>query len=119
MIEKRAAHAAVEFRGNIYTFGGFDQNNKFLNTAEVFNTETKQFSSILQMRTPRARFAAALSGCKVFCFGGYTSIKRNARRVAVKLHTVESFNICTGKWKDEENAPKRTGDYAAVTIFID
>ena len=61
------------------------------------------------MTTPRFRFAAAISGYKLFCFSGYYN------RVWDSTNAVESFNIYTEEWKEEEEE-SMIDVYDAVTI---
>ena len=107
MIEKRCWHSAVAHLDNIYVLGGCVEN--FLNTAEVFNTETQQSSLIKPMEIPRQKFAATISGEKIYCLGGF-----NVRGCT---DSIESYNVITRKWKKEKNLPQKKEGFAAVTLY--
>ena len=80
-----------------------------LNSAEVFDVNTKQFTLLKQnMTTPGCRFAAAISGYKLYCFAG---IDGNYDYTT----SVESYNIYTETWKAEEDIEIVV--YDAVTIY--
>ena len=109
MIEERHSHSAVAFRHNIYVLGGW--NGFYLNTAEIFDTLTHQFSSMQSMEIPRMDFAATVNGNYIYCLGGFYP---NGY-----ADSVESFNMITGEWKNEENLPQRKQNLAAVTVYDD
>ena len=87
MIEKRYGHSAVALHEKIYIIGGGNFNDHLLNTAEVFDTTTVQFSSKQSMQIPRYRFGAAIIEHQLYCFGGDD---RNS---------VEFFDLYTREWK--------------------
>ena len=91
MISKRYGHSAVAFREKIYVLGGINSEDGYLRTAEVFDTELEQFSVIKSMSVPRSVFSAAISEHKLYCFGS-----RDCK-------SVESSDLYTGEWKNEEN----------------
>ena len=107
MITKRYSHSAVAFRNKIYVLGG--KNKTSLDSAETFDTLTKQWTSIKSMNVPRRLFAAAVSGENIYCFGGLGKNKM--------LDSAESFNMITGVWKRERNFPQRADCFAAVTLY--
>ena len=109
MIEKRSEHAAVAFRDRIFVIGGRNDEVGVFSSAEVFDIKTRQFTALARMTTPRFRFAAAISGYKLFCFSGYHN------RVWDSTNAVESFNIYTEEWKEEEEE-SMIDVYDAVTI---
>ena len=96
MIKKRKDHAAVGFRDSIFVIGGQNFDDGVLNSTEVFDINTKQFTLLKQNRTmPRYGFAAAISGYKLYCFGGFNPDIWNRK-------TIESFNIYTETWQEEK-----------------
>ena len=106
MLEKRCYHSAVAFREKIYVLGGRNLEVGRLRTAEVFDTKTKQFSSIKPMQAPRSWFAAAIADHKIYCFGGLGS-----------LDQVESFNLYSEEWKEEETENEFFVSVSAVTLY--
>ena len=108
MIERRCSHSAVAHLNKIYLIGGRNETSK-LNSAEVFDTVTQQFSSMKSMEVPRSWFAATISSEKIYCFGG-----KNYRGY---LDSVESFNLITEEWKKEKNLPEKKSCLAAVTVY--
>ena len=109
MIKKRASPAAVGFRDRIFVIGGFNEDDGVLNTTEVFDINTKQFTLLKQnMTTPRFSLVAAISGCKLYCFAGFDGMSNYTA-------SVESFNIYTETWKKEEDIELYVDD--VVTIY--
>ena len=104
MTEGRSGHSAVAFRDSIYVIGGRGHDEEILCTAEVFDTKTKQFSSLSSMRVPRNWFGAAISEHKLYCFSG------------LELNSVESFDLYIGKWIEEINMPEY-GDNSSALAF--
>ena len=75
----------------------------------MFDINTKQFTLLKEnMTTPRYGLAAAISGYKLYCFGGRD-------REIRKTKAVESFNIYTEIWQEEEDIDIYVHD--AVTIY--
>ena len=110
MREKRKDHSAVAFRESIYVIGGLNFKSKILVTAEVLDTTTKQFTSIMDMQVSRYDFAAAISEHKLYCFGGNNEYDT----------TVESFDLYTREWSEEEAMPDYSlPGYSAITIYDD
>ena len=108
MIERRCSHSVVAHLNNIYLIGG-NNGTLTLNSAEVFNIVTQQFSLMKSMEVPRFWFAAAISGEKIYCFGG-----SNDKGC---LNLVQSFNLITEEWKKEKNLPEKKSGFAAVTVY--
>ena len=115
MREERVFHAAVAFRDKIFVIGGQNGNGCPLNTAEVLDTKLNQISSLRPMRVPRYSFAATISGNKLYCFGGLTNNDDNYEDP--RLLSVESFNLYTKYWHDEEEMDHIGLSNAAVTLF--
>ena len=112
LIEERWGHVAVACRDKIFVIGGDkDDRETALNSAEVLDTATEQVSTIRPMKAARFRFAAAISGTNIFCFGGENDEDDDA------FDTVESYSFLTGDWKDEAPLPKRYRELHALTIY--
>ena len=54
--------------------------------------------------------AAAISGKKMFCFGGWNGSSR--------FDSVKSFSLINEKWKVEKNLPRKKNGLAEVTVSV-
>ena len=105
MIEKRCSHSAVVHLNKIYLIGGKNETS-ILNSAEVFDIDTQQFSLMKSMEVPRCSFAATIIGEKIYCFDGdrFRSY-------------VEWFNLITEEWKTEKKISKLPFCFGAVNMY--
>ena len=105
MLQKRFEHCAVALRDNIYVIGGRNWRG-LLNTAEIFDTKTEQFTSIQSMQVPRYRFGAAIIDHKLYCFSGDNR------------STVEFVDLYTKEWETKEDIP-HFKNVTAVALYDD
>ena len=107
MFSERFDHSAVAFRNNVYLLGGKNGQTS-LNSIEVFDTVAEQITCIRPLKFPRSYFGAAISGEKIYCFGGFTN---------GYLDSVESFNMITWERKKEKKLPQKVTCLAAATAY--
>ena len=55
MHSKRSAMVVVALRGKIYAIGGYDGENKLLDTVERYDPETNAWEMVAKLQRPRAR----------------------------------------------------------------
>lgn len=128
MTISRSFFAAATVRGRlVFAFGGkggFD--NEPLNTAEVYDSQLKSWSSIPSMRYPRYSFAAGVVKDEVYLFGGLYHAGYDPLALpnySVELAPSEIFNTRTRKWKllPSPMTQSRNGPAAAAigdNIFV-
>ena len=87
--------------------GGTNETST-VNSAEVFDMVTQQFSLMKSMEVPRHSFAATISSEKIYCFGG--------KNDGDFLDSVESFILITEEWRTGKNLSEKKGSLAAVTV---
>ena len=63
MVERKCSHSAVAFGSKIHLICGKNETSS-LNSAEVFDVVTQQFSLMKSMEVPRRSFTATISGEK-------------------------------------------------------
>ena len=107
MVERRCQHSVVAFRSNIYVLVGWN-GRTYLNTDEMLNTETQQFTRLKPMEISRLSFGATISGDNIYCFGGWRD---------GFLDSVESFNMITKECKIGKVLPQKVTCLAAVTAY--
>jgi N-acetylneuraminic acid mutarotase len=67
----RQAHGARPgANGRIYVFGGFDGNDQFLGSVDVYRLDTSTWEPGPAMATARAYLGSAVRGTTVYALGG-------------------------------------------------
>eukprot|EP00931_Biecheleriopsis_adriatica_P093727 TRINITY_DN6745_c0_g1_i4.p1 TRINITY_DN6745_c0_g1~~TRINITY_DN6745_c0_g1_i4.p1 ORF type:complete len:493 (-),score=88.17 TRINITY_DN6745_c0_g1_i4:38-1420(-) len=105
MGSRRGGCAAVVSGRTVVVVGGSD-GSSFLQTAEVFNLDTEQWSPLPSMGSRRRYCAAVVSGRTVVVVGG--------RDGSSDLQTAEVFNLDTEQWSPLPSMGSRRGGCAAV-----
>jgi len=103
-IPARAGHSTVCSGGNLYTFGGQDDDNNKLDDVWCFDTAANSWSCCEQGEgdlkpTPRCGHTAVVAGGKMFVFGGILELTKELNDFCI-------FDIASGKW---EQAPEMIG----------
>jgi len=76
----------------LYAIGGYNRDQRELNTVEMYNPRSGQWTTVESMNTRRSGHGAAAMGGLVYVVGGYDE-RRN------RLETVEYYNVTSGQWK--------------------
>lgn len=76
--------------GQIYAVGGLTKNGDSVSTVEIYDPEKKEWRMGEAMSMMRSRVGVAVSGNKLYAFGGFNGTER--------LATVEIYDPKTKKW---------------------
>ncbi|XP_055379108.1 kelch-like protein 18 [Condylostylus longicornis] len=76
--------------GHIYAVGGLTKNGESVSTVEIYDPITKEWRMGEQMSMLRSRVGVAVTGGKLYAFGGFNGSER--------LSTVEVYDPKTKKW---------------------
>lgn len=82
-------HAAACFNGIVFVFGGCDERKspKVLSSCERYDSVTGEFSVVADMKRPRGKAAACVTGCNIIVIGGHSD--------NWILNTCELYDPCT------------------------
>lgn len=76
--------------GHIYAVGGLTKNGESVSTVEIYDPATKEWRMGEAMSMLRSRVGVAVTGGKLYAFGGFNGAER--------LSTVEVYDPKTKKW---------------------
>ena len=112
MKEARWYFEAVCFKGEIYVFGGVDNNNNVINTVEKYSPGTNTWEYMTKMKDNRKFFIACSFMDNVYIIGGYIHLD-------IKWHdtaTCFEFNTKILKWNEISgmNIARR---FSACSVF--
>ncbi|OXU28632.1 hypothetical protein TSAR_015449, partial [Trichomalopsis sarcophagae] len=104
---------AVFFKGFLYTFGGYDIDNKIINSVERYCFEKKKWKFMSPMIEERCAPAVIVFDNHIYAIGGRG---RGSDSEDVYLDTIEVYDIETNKWSmfEERMENKRSTCAAAV-----
>ena len=110
MLVARYDHEAVSFNKQIFVCGGRNAKAETLNSCEVFDVETNQFTMLSPMNKPRCNFGITINSCnyyqcKIYCFGGYNG------------GTAEVYDNISNTWSELEGVEYEHSGCKSVTIF--
>lgn len=105
MTSARSYMSSTAIDGNIYTFGG-TENNVVTNKVEVFNTETETWASLRSMPTGRYKHKALSFNNKIYICGGYNSQDIAASDILV-------YDVLSNSWIDNISVPNQRTNYSA------
>ena len=89
MQQRRAGAGATVTNGRIFVAGGFDDNAP-LNSVEVFNPTTNQWSNIKPMMSPRGGVGLAPLSGNLVAVGGHNGSEY--------LRSVEIYSMSDERW---------------------
>ncbi|XP_064460062.1 beta-scruin-like isoform X2 [Ornithodoros turicata] len=95
MVHERAYHVAVSLEEKVYVFGGKDNSNKIIPSAEVYSTKNDQWRLIHPMPKPMMGVGATALNGKIWLVGGIKG-SRCGRRVLQSA--VYSFDPKADSW---------------------
>ena len=101
MPSPRAYHSAVAIGGRIYVLGGYGLEGgvvRIVQSMDMFDTGTSQWSTAPPMETARADAAAVVLGDRIFVMGGSSVIY-------TQTASVEIFHPDTGTWETGVSLP--------------
>ncbi|MFN0101884.1 MAG: kelch repeat-containing protein [Bryobacteraceae bacterium] len=102
----RGASGVASDGRRIFVAGGLAPNSS-VPSFEVFDTETKQWTPLPSMPTPRDHLTAAVVNGKFYAIAG-----RNSRDLAV----VEEFDPANNTWRTRASAPTARGGLAGAAV---
>lgn len=100
MNEARSLFACVSHSTNIYVFGGLDCDQEAMYTAEVYDTQTKQWTQLPDMPGKRYGSAAGVVGNKIYVVGGFCDEVDESSALA----SIVVFDISTQQWESSDTA---------------
>jgi N-acetylneuraminic acid mutarotase len=90
---RRSAATAV-IGNDVYLIGGIGEGMNLVSAVDVFNTETRQWRTVNSPNKARVFPTAAVSGGKIFLFGGFTPSSDHLSATAC----LEVYDPTTDKW---------------------
>ncbi len=122
---RRGGAGAVYHDGKIYVVGGITNGHLdgYVNWFDSYDVNTGEWTVLPDAPHKRDHFQAAVSGNKLYAFGGRRSEQRAGLGFEQTVIPGNVFNFETGEWEDtgpEENIPtKRAGTFTtAVGEYI-
>ncbi len=107
MLVARGAHAAVEFGGKIYLFGGITSDNNS-RRADVYDPKINVWRNLANMPTSREHLAAAAIDSLIYVVGG--------RLGAANTNALEAYSPQTNTWYTKAPMPTARGGLAAAAM---
>ena len=107
MLIKRCRHGVAAMRGRMYVFGGYDAR-EFLNSVEVYDQISNQWSILNPMSTRRSRVGVAVSEGKIYAVGGYDGCSN--------LNTMEVFDPESNSWSASQKMIVHDGGVGVAII---
>ncbi|XP_032451672.1 kelch-like protein 12 isoform X2 [Nasonia vitripennis] len=105
---------AVFVEGFLYAFGGYDIDNKIINSVERYSLESKQWEVMSPMIEERCAPAVIVFDDHIYVIGGRG---RGSDSEDVYLDTIEVYDIKTNKWsKFEERMENKRSTCAAAVL---
>lgn len=115
----RRYHAAIEYQGKIYLFGGQGyrlQTLRFEETVEIYDIATKSLTRGAAMPSPRFNMGVVRLGSKVCLVGG---VKARNDSEAVHTGEMDIYDLATNQWLSGPAMPtSREAPAALVGNFI-
>lgn len=94
MPDLRRYYSLVEYNGNVYMSGGYDQDNNILKSVQIFNPQTGNWTQGSDMPIPRQFHNSVVFGNKLYFMGGLTNPFMMTDRV--DIYDPSSNNWFTG-----------------------
>jgi hypothetical protein len=104
MNQPRCHASSVTLNGKIFTFGGCHGAQE-LQSAEVYDPETNQWTPIAPMSTPRINAGVAAHSGKIWVIGGI-----NGPRGSI-LCSIECYDPSINKWTNGASIPHKRQDF--------
>lgn len=94
----RRAFAGAKLGDRYYMVGGFGEKNDFVTEVDVFDFDTKVWSSIPAPPAPRAMADLVVLDGKLYLCGGWSPRPDGAAKDRTPNASVDVFDPSTGKW---------------------
>ncbi|MCS7068554.1 MAG: galactose oxidase [Meiothermus sp.] len=110
LLEPRQEIAAVELGGKIYAVGGFARDRSTLNSAEVYDPASNQWSRLPAMPIGVNHPAAVALAGKLYVLGGYR------QGLSQPTDAVQIYDPARGQWQLGTPMPSPRGALAAAVV---
>ncbi|GAV07117.1 hypothetical protein RvY_16992 [Ramazzottius varieornatus] len=119
MATRRVYHTAVCAFGNIYVFGGQDEDQTILDSVEIYDIHKRVWSTGPSLRRPLMGAAAVVTGGAIMVSGGITTptVLRGPTcdRFNV-INRVHSLDVYTHTWSSVPSLPVPLVHHSALSI---
>lgn len=104
----------IAYKDKIYLFGG-RKSNEIFNTAECYDTKTKELTVLPNMPMAKYQFGIEIIDDKIYCFGG---ISKDNNNEFAYTDRVDIYNPQTNQWEHNPNIKmnKPRGSFRSVRV---
>ena len=118
MITARDSSNLVYVKGDLFVFGGYDCNRRWVISVEKYSLASKTWSQVAEMYDNRKGFCTCAFMNEVFVFGGERYNGRPFYGNYVRMNSCLKFGTCDYSWK-EVSKMKEARNVAACAVFED
>jgi len=107
----RGSSASCVMDSLIYVFGGIDKSSQLMNSAEVYNTETNEWSDLASVPMEFTGYSVAGSiNKKIYLVGGYHGTGW------LPINSTFEYDPGTDSWDMKNECPKKTADHTICVL---